>query len=83
MLLQSHDGEINLLPALPASWPAGSFKGLRARGGFEVSAAWDHGTLLSAQIKSLLGNPCRVRYRDIVREFDTENGKTYSFGGGA
>jgi len=82
MLIQSHDGEINLLPALPASWPAGSFKGLRARGGFEVSAAWDHGKLLSAQITSLLGNPCRVRYRDIVREFDTENGKTYSFGGG-
>jgi len=79
MLIQSHDGEIDLLPALPREWPTGEFKGLRARGGFEVSASWKDGRLVNAQIKSVLGNPCRVRFRDTVREFKTESGKTYSF----
>ncbi len=79
MLIQSHDGEINLLPALPREWSTGEFKGLRARGGFEVSASWKDGRLVRAQIKSLLGNPCRVRFRDTVREFRTESGNTYSF----
>jgi alpha-L-fucosidase 2 len=77
MLIQSHDGEIELLPALPRAWPTGSFKGLRARGGFEVSASWKDGQLERAQIKSLLGKPCRVRFRGTVREFPTERGKVY------
>jgi alpha-L-fucosidase 2 len=79
MLIQSHDGEIDLLPALPRAWSAGSFKGLRARGGFEVSASWERGRLVKAAITSLLGNPCRVRYRDTVRDLATERGKTYAF----
>jgi alpha-L-fucosidase 2 len=79
MLIQSHDGEIDLLPALPRQWATGEFKGLRARGGFEVSASWKDGQLVSAQIKSMLGNSCRVRFGNIMREFKTENGKTYSF----
>jgi alpha-L-fucosidase 2 len=81
MLLQSHDGQIELLPALPRAWPTGSFRGLRARGGFEVSASWKDGKLTGAQITSLVGNPCRLRYGDKVQELKTERGKIYQFGG--
>ncbi len=61
MLLQSHAGEIHLLPALPQAWRTGYIKGLRARDGFVVDMAWENGQLTEARIHSTLGQDCTVR----------------------
>ncbi len=61
MLLQSHNGELHLLPALPPEWPQGHVRGLRARGGFEVDLRWEHGQLAAGTIQSRLGGVCRIR----------------------
>ena len=61
MLLQSHENEIALLPALPPAWRSGRVSGLRARGGFDVDLSWQDGVLARAAITSRLGSNCRVR----------------------
>ncbi len=65
MLLQSHDGGITLLPALPKEWASGSFEGFRARGNFEVSAKWENGILENASVKSFDGGKVVLRAKGI------------------
>jgi alpha-L-fucosidase 2 len=76
MLLQGDEGEIRLLPALPAAWPDGQVTGLRAPGGFEIGLTWKHGALERATIRSLLGHPLRVRRGTTLMTFDTRAGAT-------
>ena len=61
LLVQSHAGEIHLLPALPDAWHTGSVKGLKARGGFIIDMEWASGKLTQATIRSTLGGNCRLR----------------------
>jgi alpha-L-fucosidase 2 len=82
MLLQSHAREegryvIELLPALPAAWPDGSVRGLRARGGFDVAMEWKEGKLVGAEITSRLGEPAWVRYAGERREIAVRAGETF------
>lgn len=65
MLLQSHTGEICLLPALPDTWSEGHVKGLRARGGLEVDMEWEKGELVTASIKASQQGQYKICYRDI------------------
>jgi alpha-L-fucosidase 2 len=81
MLLQSHAGEIHLLPALPQAWQNGYIHGLCARGGFEVDMDWNDGVLVTATITSKTGSSCKVRYREKVISLQTEKGKHYTFTG--
>ncbi|WP_190809461.1 glycoside hydrolase N-terminal domain-containing protein [Flagellimonas sp. S3867] len=76
ILVQSHAGEINLLPALPKILPNGEVSGLMARGGFEVDIEWQDGKMKTSTIHSKLGNKLKVRNDGIIKDFDLEKGKS-------
>ncbi len=80
MLLQSHNGFIHVLPALPSSWQAGSIKGLKARGNIQVDISWAAGKLQQLTIQAFKNQPCKIRYQSRTLEFNAEKGKTYLFG---
>ncbi|MDP4088279.1 MAG: glycoside hydrolase family 95 protein [Bacillota bacterium] len=69
MLLQSHAGELHLLPALPKAWDEGFIRGLRARGGFEIDIEWKDNKLIKAVIKSIKGSKCWLRVDGPVEIF--------------
>ena len=88
MLIQSHADYIHVLPALPQAWHTGSFKGLKARGNFEVSCSWSGNKLQEASITSLAGKECKLRSETPIQVWAdgkeiapstsvTANGKTY------
>ncbi|MDM0930146.1 glycoside hydrolase N-terminal domain-containing protein [Clostridium perfringens] len=72
MLVQSHLGTINPLPALPTAWEDGSFDGLKARGNFEISANWNNNSLNLLKIKSGSGNDCYLEYPGITEAIITD-----------
>ena len=69
MLLQSHDGYIDILPALPDAWKDGEFRGLKARGGFTVSCAWKDGKAENISVKGPKGKKCVVEVNGETKEF--------------
>ena len=81
MLLQSHEGYIAPLPALPAAWKKGNYKGLVARGNFEVAASWDNGQATAFEIKAKVGGECYIYYPNISKAIitDASDDKKLSF----
>jgi alpha-L-fucosidase 2 len=77
MLLQSHQGFIELLPALPSAWKNGEIKGLVARGAFVTNIRWKDGKISSAKIHSKIGGPCKIKYGASTIEIETAAGKDY------
>ena len=83
MLIQSHEGLIRLLPALPSDWQSGSFTGLCARGGFVVDATWENGAVTRMRVTPKLGGKCVFEVPTSqgkrMMAFDTEKGKSMEF----
>ena len=85
MLIQSHVYDdnayiIQLLPSLPNDWKRGEFTGLKARGGFEVDVKWENGKIVSAKVKSLLGNRCKIWYNgEYIKIGQLAKGDTWTY----
>ncbi len=77
MLIQSHEGFIELLPALPSAWSRGKFYGVKARGGFEIDFEWESNSLTWVKITSTAGQVCKILLPDGIKEIETEIGKSY------
>jgi alpha-L-fucosidase 2 len=81
MLLQSHDGLLNILPALPDDWQSGEIKGLKARGGFEVDITWKDKKITALTIRSSLGGICKLKVPNTLKltgkaKLSTQNDKS-------
>lgn len=81
LLIQSHLGKINLLPALPDAFPDGSISGVCARGGFDLSFSWENGELTNVKVFSKAGKVCVLTYGGKKIEFETTMGESYAFNG--
>ena len=85
MLLQSHLRDENedyfqdILPALPSAFSSGKISGIKGRGAFEFSIAWENGEMVSVEILSLQGNILNLRYGGKLQSTETEKGETYSY----
>jgi alpha-L-fucosidase 2 len=79
MLLQNHEGDIHLLPALPAVWPTGSINGLRTRGGHVVDLVWEGRVLTRAVVQATRAGIARIRYRGQTREYRLRAGERVVF----
>lgn len=77
MLLQSHMGFIQLLPALPNAWKDGSISGICAKGNFEVDMIWENNQMKEATVRSGAGGNCVIRYGDKMLSFKTIKGQSY------
>ena len=88
MLMQSHEGYVHLLPALPDEWGTGDFSGLTARGAFEIGAKWENKRITHISVKAKQGGMCRIylgegykcseyKLKDGFLEFETEKGREY------
>ena len=75
MLLQSQDGLLNILPAIPDNWSGGEVKGMKARGGFEVDVAWASGKITQVTVRSKLGGNCRLGVPNAVKMAGKVNAK--------
>lgn len=76
LLLQSHNGSLDLLPALPAAWPTGYVKGLKARGGYVVDMVWKDGLLKETVIQAAIPGNCEVKYKGDVKTLYLKSGET-------
>jgi len=73
MLLQSHQDEIHLLPALPQNWEEGKVSGLKARGGFKVDIAWENNQLTEVNITASKNGICRIRTNTLIKIKDIQS----------
>lgn len=79
MLLQSHNNQIDLLPALPDAWPKGKVKGLKARGDITVDMEWDNNKFVKASFYSSIDQKIKIKYKTDVQIMDIKKGQTLPF----
>ena len=79
MLIQSHNNQLVLLPAIPDAWRTGKVKGLKARGGLTVDMEWDNGKLVKATVYSSIDQTIKIKYNADVQNIDIKKGQTFPF----